>query len=218
MKIFTDALLSAAFALASLPAAHAAASDPGAFGICEHVTWSASAAGEYENRDTAFARCAAAGIEWLRCDVCWQYCATTTGIWSWGQIDNVFASAESRGIRLLPILRGTNPVTGGEAYNDLDAWCEFVRQFVTRYQGRLCAVEIWNEPDISTFWSGTATQFATLVQRSYAAVKAIDPSITVVLGGLAGTPLDYVEALYAAGAKDFFRRNEHPPLHLAKPA
>ena len=203
MKIFTDALLSAAFALASLSAAHAVASDPGAFGICEHVTWSASAAGEYENRDTAFARCAAAGIEWLRCDVCWQYCATSSGIWSWGQIDNVFASAELRGIRLFPILRGTNPVTGGEAYNDLDAWGEFVRQFTTRYQGRLCAVEIWNEPDLSTFWTGTATQFATLVQRSYAAIKAIDPSITVVLGGVTAGGTDFLSSLYSNGVKNY---------------
>ena len=201
---FPSFILAAAFAAAvAARTARAAGSDPGAFGVCEHVTWSAGAGGEYENRDTSFSRCAAAGIGWLRCDVCWNYCATSSGTWSWGQIDNVFASAESHGIRLLPILRGTNPVTGGEAYDDLDAWCEFVRQFTTRYQGRLCAVEIWNEPDISTFWTGTATQFATLVQRSYAAIKAIDPSITVVLGGVTAGGTDFLSSLYSNGVKNY---------------
>ena len=72
----------------------AAASDPGAFGICEHVTRSAGALGEYENRDTAFARCAAAGIRWLRCDIDWQYHCTTNGTMWWQVLDATFASAE----------------------------------------------------------------------------------------------------------------------------
>ena len=131
----------AAVATAARTAA-AAAPDPGAFGICEHVTRSAGALGEYENRGTVFDRCAAAGIGWLRCDIDWQYHCTTNGTMWWQVLDDVFASAESHGVQLLPILTGYNRVTGAQAYEDLDAWSEFVRQFVTRYKDRISAVEV----------------------------------------------------------------------------
>ena len=68
---------------------------------------------------------AAAGVGWVRCNVSWHYYAAAYGRWSWWQADDVFDSAESRGIRILPILDGKDPKTGGEAYEDLDAWCEF---------------------------------------------------------------------------------------------
>ncbi len=189
-------ILHSAFCIAVAP-------DPGAFGICEHVTRSAGALGEYENRDTAFARCAAAGIRWLRCDIDWQYHCTTNGTMWWQVLDLTFASAESHGVQLLPILTGYNRVTGAQAYEDLDGWSEFVRQFVTRYKDRISAVEIWNEPDHPSFWSGTAAQYAALLQRSYATVKAVDPSIKVVLGGLTSNSSSYLSSLYSNGIKNY---------------
>ena len=181
----------------------AAASDPGAFGICEHVTRTAAVNGEYENRGTAFARCAAAGIGWMRSDIDWQYNVNTNGTWSWWRTDEVFASAESHGIRLLPILTGHNRMTGAKAYEDLDGWGEFVRVFVTRYRDRLNAVEIWNEPDNSSFGLVPEAQYAALLQRAYAEVKAVDSSITVVLGGLCNNSWNYLSNLYSNGIKNY---------------
>ena len=194
-------ILHCALCIAPLSAA-AAAADNGAFGICEHVTRSAGANGEYENRGRVFDRCAAAGIGWLRCDIDWQYHCTTNGTMWWQVLDSTFASAESHGVQFLPILTGYNRVTEAQAYEDLDGWSEFVRQFVTRYKDRISAVEIWNEPDHPSFWSGTAAQYAALLQRTYATVKAVDPSIKVVLGGLTSGNWDYLSTLYGEGIKN----------------
>lgn len=216
MKIFTDALLSAAFVLASLPAAHAAAlADPEMFGICEHVSIRIdNFGGEFERRDTVFAGLRAAGIRWVRTDFRWMGCTwpwETEGEYNWYDFDCVFDSAEAHGVSVLPILLGDNPWTGDKAFNDLDGWCEFVRLFVARYKDRISAVEIWNEPNLSNAWSGTTAQYVTLLRRSYTTVKAVDPSIRVVLGGIAGNPSDYLDDLYSAGAQGAFDvMNFHP--------
>ena len=191
----------AAAALSVAAAAHAA--DPGAFGICEHVAWSAGAGGEYENRTTVFDRCATAGIEWMRFDVCWNYVGASNGSLNWWQIDDVFTSAEAHGVQLLPILRGTNPWTGDDAKDDLDGWAAFVSAFATRYKGRFTAVEIWNEPDNTAWGTIPAANFVALVQRAYTAVKAVDSTVTVVLGGLCNSGSSYLSSLYSNGVKNY---------------
>ncbi len=141
----TSAMIFAAAALSAATTAFAAGN--GAFGICEHVTRTSNVGGDYENCDALFGRCAAAGIAWLRTDIDWDYVGGDNGNFSWWRIDNVFASAEAYGVQLLPSLAGANPWTRVAAKDDLDNWEAFVSAFATRYQGRISAVEIWNEPD-----------------------------------------------------------------------
>ncbi|MGL4397420.1 MAG: M10 family metallopeptidase C-terminal domain-containing protein [Hyphomicrobium sp.] len=79
----------------------------------------------------------------------------------------------------------------------------------------VAAWEIWNEPNTTTFWptaalrAGTdvqvdlaaAADYAALLNASYDALKAVDPEAVVLGGSLAGCDADYLQALYAAGAK-----------------
>ena len=199
MKFF---IVHCALCIAALSTAIAA--DNAAFGICEHVAWSAGAGGEYENRTTVFDRCAAAGIEWVRFDVRWDYCRNRdNGNWSWWQIDEVFNSAEAHGVQLLPILCGKNPMTNAEAQNDLEGWEEFVSLFTTRYTGRFTAVEIWNEPDNTAWGVIPAAQFISIMQRAYTAIKAVDSTVTVVLGGVTAGGTSYLSSLYSNGVKNY---------------
>jgi xylan 1,4-beta-xylosidase len=50
--------------------------------------------------------------------------------------------------------------------------------------------EIWNEPDLTPFWSGTAAQYYTLYEKVSAAVKAVDASLKVG-GPVLATHNDY---------------------------
>ena len=45
--------------------------------------------------------------------------------------------------------------------------------------------EIWNEPDLVQFWTGTVKEYYRLLEVGYQSVKATDPEATVLLGGLA---------------------------------
>jgi len=66
--------------------------------------------------------------------------------------------------------------------------------------------EIWNEPDAPAFWGEApdATFYTSMLQKSYAAISAGDPSATVLTGPTTGNNYAWIEALYARGAKGSF--------------
>lgn len=71
------------------------------------------------------------------------------------------------------------------APRDPEAFARFVTALVTRYRSRIHSWELWNEPDNPAYWTGTVAQFSELVLAGSRAVRAADPSATVVLGGIA---------------------------------
>lgn len=200
MKLCSSILLAVAVA-----ANCRAAASP--FGICEHIAAPSNymQGGEYTNRVAMLNYCRAAGIGMVRTDFRWRLCrSAASGDWSWTYFDNVLADAERRGVEVLPILFGDNPATGAKAYDDLDGWAEFVRQVVTRYKGRISAVEVWNEWNHPYFWTGTIAQYARLLERTAATVRAVDPSVRIVMGGVAGADLASIEKLCKEAALDAF--------------
>ncbi len=80
-----------------------------------------------------------------------------------------------------------------------NVWAQFVYQTVSYFKDRVNEWEVWNEPNLTEFWSGSAAEFAQLVRVSYQAIKAADPSATVVLGGiLRGVNIGRTDAIFAA--------------------
>ncbi len=66
------------------------------------------------------------------------------------------------------------------------AWADFVTSFVRALIGRygLTTVrqwpfEVWNEPDLPFFWSGTQQQYFDMYKATAVAIKAIDPQLQV---------------------------------------
>jgi hypothetical protein len=66
--------------------------------------------------------------------------------------------------------------------------------------------EVWNEANESYFWKGGASPatYTALMKASHAAVTSADPAAKVGIGGLIGNDYDYLEGMYAAGAKGSF--------------
>jgi hypothetical protein len=79
----------------------------------------------------------------------------------------------------------------GKAANPNNPWSRFVDQAVQRYRPdgtrglHVRYWEIWNEPDLCQFWSGTAGQYARLLKVAFLAIKNRDPQATVIWGGIA---------------------------------
>ncbi|MCA1725854.1 MAG: hypothetical protein LC748_16715, partial [Thermomicrobia bacterium] len=98
---------------------------------------------------------------------------------------------------------------------DLTAYSDFVRMFTTHYRGRIAAVQIWNEPNLSEEWGNqlNVVQYTDMLKRSYRAAKEGDPDVTVVTAAMAPTKatppvgisdLAFYEQMYQAGAKGSF--------------
>jgi hypothetical protein len=95
--------------------------------------------------------------------------------------------------------------------SDLADYFLFLR---SRYQSTgPHAFEIWNEQNATNFWPSAANvaavdapDYFNMLQTCYTAIKAADPQAIVLNGGLTdGTnTVDYMTALYAAGAKNYF--------------
>lgn len=95
---------------------------------------------------------------------------------------------------------GTDRPGPGKAINPANRWAAFVFRAVERYRpggaaGREVAGwpagrgvrhwEIWNEPDLSFFWNGTAADYARLLKVAAIAARQADPQARILFGGLA---------------------------------
>lgn len=102
------------------------------------------------------------------------------------RLDHFVALAEQHGTSLLLTLGMTpdwvkNPYMGNNSPpQSLDAWRIFVRTVVTRYKGRIQAYEIWNEPNLKDFWTGTVDQMLTLTKEASQIIHEVDPAAVVV--------------------------------------
>ena len=191
-------------------------------GVCAHV-----GRDEFDERGRAFDMMREAGISWVRTDFEWFRCQKEKdGPFDFSRYDAVVDDARARGLEVLPILMapptwaqldmsgmaGARPFVVQPDPSRMDAWRAFVRETTSHFKGRFSAIEVWNEENHPMFWKNPdAAAYVPVLRATYEEIKAVDPSVTVLLGGLAGTPLDYIEALYAAGAKDCFdAMNIHP--------
>jgi hypothetical protein len=95
-------------------------------------------------------------------------------------------------------------------------WSDYLTALATRYKGRIQAYEIWNEPNLDREWGNKKPDpgaYTSMLKSSYQAIKAADPQALVISAGMSPTAtnddhampdLDFISAMYAAGAKDSF--------------
>ena len=68
-----------------------------------------------------------------------------------------------------------------------NTWAGFVREVVSRYNGRIDHWIIWNEPDVGDpgapgfTWPGTVEDFVQLQRTAYLVAKAVNPNVTIHL-------------------------------------
>ncbi len=119
---------------------------------------------------------------------------------SWTKYDQIVDQADALGIQIIARLdkpprwaRANAPnldqFPDGPPDNYAD-YASFVATFVNRYRGRVHYIQIWNEPNLQGEWGGQPidpAKFTELLKVAYTAAKSADPSITVLMPGLAPT-------------------------------
>jgi hypothetical protein len=109
--------------------------------------------------------------------------------------------AQARGIRVLLTVTGTAGymATPGE-------YAAVVSDIATQLRGKGVDYEVWNEEDENGFWLNgpKPADYTALLKAAYPAIKNADPAATVLVGGLVANDFDFLEALYANGAKGSF--------------
>ena len=88
---------------------------------------------------------------------------------------------------------------------DWDEWRELVAALAAHLVGRYgldevatWAFEVWNEPNLEVFWTGTPGEYLRLYEEAAAAVKRVDPRLRI--GGPATAAGEWIEPLAAHAA------------------
>jgi hypothetical protein len=167
------------------------------YGVCAHVT-------RGEDAEKTFELASAAGIGWVRSDFDMYYCYKN-GKFDFSFYDRIVEAAEAKGVRVLPILyiepNGVDPV-----WERLDLWSGYVRELVKHFGERLPVLEIWNEPNIKSFWrfEPDVSKYLLVLKSAYETVKATNPAIQVSFAGVAGWDYEYIESALKLGAANYF--------------
>lgn len=173
-------------------------------GYCAHVTYTLlDSGGEYGLHHGIFALGQSAGLRHVRADFNWTWMTNATG-YAWERYDKVMASARAEGVTVLPILLA-EAKNGTPPWQCSDRWKGFVRDVLQHYPGQIPAVEVWNEQNQTVDGSPRVSEsdYLSLLKATYDEVKAVDPSIKVVLGGFEGRCGGYFKNICEKG-KDWF--------------
>ncbi len=191
-------------------------SAPSTIGIADSSLYGMS----QQNIDTTLDMLQAMGVENVRVYIPWIYTEPLPGQYNWAPIDDIMDAAKARNMGVLAMVNST-PVWAGTAGNfpgaktpDPTAYANFMTQVATRYGKTISAYEVWNEVNCNCFYDPVSpSSYTQLLQAAYPAIKAVDPTATVIAaglgsvfsaGGITMNPVDYVAQMYAAGAKNFF--------------
>ena len=181
----------------------------------------------------------ALGATWVRYDIQWNNVEPTEGQFNWGDYDRVVSAVAASGLHSLVIIDYTPSWAAISGCNSFacepasaNTYGQFAAAVVSRYgPDGVRDWEIWNEPNNAGYFAPRAdpTGYSNMLAAAYTSIKTVQPSATIVSGGLSpaatdGTnmsPPDFLSAVYSAGGGAYFNVvGDHPytyPVTAAYP-
>lgn len=160
------------------------------------------AATTYTSMSVAHDKAKAVGINIVRRDLLWSS-VEKNGVYDFTEANGIVSALADKGMSILWILRGGHPDHGGgtpATDADRDAYAKFAAATALNFKGKnVVGFEIWNEPNGAQFWPNKdPLDYARLLNRAGAAIRAVNPSVKVVSGGTAGVDMTYTIQMAAA--------------------
>ena len=137
------------------------------------------------------------GIRKIRLQAGWAKTERVKGVYDFAWLDSIIDDAVSRGLK--PWLQTSygNPIYAGggtpflkggwpESEEALDAWHRWVAAMASRYKGKVCEWEIWNEPDLNTTFRRNPESFVDFTLETARTIRSIDPEAKIATLAWAG--------------------------------
>ncbi|MUL66650.1 hypothetical protein BOO86_19415 [Mycobacterium sp. CBMA 234] len=173
------------------------------------------------------------GVQDVRVFVPWIYVEPLNGVYNWSSIDMVIQAAKARNMGVMaevastPVWAAPSGTLPGAGTPDPATYATFVTAVAQRYGTAISAYEIWNEPNYAASSDPIdPVAYAALLKAAYPAIKAVDPSATVVAGALGSVisfggvtmdPVTFVQQMLAAGAANYFDALSFHPYQESLP-
>ncbi|NOZ79514.1 MAG: cellulase family glycosylhydrolase [Acidobacteria bacterium] len=155
-------------------------------------------------------RAAAAGFGWVRTDMAWAQVEQVRGSYDFAPYDALVDAVEARGMHALLILDYFNPLycrdpgcdehTGPVTDTQQNAFAAFAAAAAAHFDGRAVSLEVWNEPNSTSFWrpEPDPAAYGRLAAKTLAAVREASARVPVIVGVTAGVDVDFLDAALAA--------------------
>ncbi|OBJ45313.1 hypothetical protein A5630_14345 [Mycolicibacterium mucogenicum] len=173
------------------------------------------------------------GVQDIRVFVPWIFVEPAQGTYNWSYMDMVMQAAADRNMGVMveiastPTWAGSSTSITGAGTPDPATYASFATEVAKRYGSIISAYEIWNEPNyVLSSDPIDATAYAALLKAAYPAIKAVDPTATVVAGALGSVisfgsitldPVTFVKEMLAAGASGYFDALSFHPYQESLP-
>lgn len=148
----------------------------------------------------------------------WPMLEPQRGAWDFTRLDKYVAMAALTGVDiLLPF--GLSPAWASarpdepSAYKPgnaaepkrLDDWRNYVRTVAERYKGRIRYYELWNEPNLRNFYTGSVESMLELARETYAILKQVDSRNLLAAPAVTegGKQLEWLDRYLALGGGQF---------------
>jgi hypothetical protein len=139
------------------------------------------------------------GLGWVKQQVEWDRFEGNPGEMDWSGFDWVVDAANREGVKVMfsvvdaPHWSRTyfDDNVEGAPPDDLTLLADFMGRLVDRYQGRIHAIEVWNEQNLDREWDTVEgvdpERYVEMLRLAYQAIKSRDPNIIVISGALSPT-------------------------------
>jgi polysaccharide biosynthesis protein PslG len=140
----------------------------------------------------------AMGFSWVKQEFAWRDMeGARKGAFDWSKSDNVVYAANRKKVDILARLDNSPDWAAPGCFNAANStmgpptrtqdWLDFLRAFASRYNQRVRAYEIWNEPNLAREWCNKPPDpvaYAEFLKASYGTIKSVDPTAMIISGGL----------------------------------
>ena len=160
--------------------------DRSLFGIHAPATWFGDDASGVEG-PTNEANIPDVPVGYLRLwdtETTWADIEPANGQFTWRKLEKQIQTAQRTDARVMLVLGGT-PAWAGNGKpqsppKNIDDWRDYVRTVACRLGPSISAYEIWNEANLTTFWTGTPKEMADLTSAAFEEIRTCNPSALVV--------------------------------------
>ncbi len=114
----------------------------------------------------------------------WADIEPANGQFTWRKLEKQIQTAQRTDSRVMLVLGGTPAWAGNGSRQSppksIEDWRDYVRTVACRLGPSISAYEIWNEANLTTFWTGTAKEMADLTSAAFEEIRKCNPSALVV--------------------------------------
>ena len=149
-------------------------------------------------------------VKWARLQTGWARVEKVKGIYDWLWLDESVDGLLERGFK--PFFNvgygNTNYTEGDMGYHPLvsdesySAWKKFVEKLTVRYKDKIQYFEIWNEPNLKSYWKPGEVdpeKYVRLVRDTAKIIRENCPAAVIIGGVLSRLPFDFIRPLFEKG-------------------